>query len=523
MKKSLLINVVVILAIIIFVNMLSVTMFKRLDFSKGKLYSLSDTSKETVKAIDDRIVIKAYFSENLPPQYADARRYTEDLLAEYQVYSKGKLRFEFIDPASAEDLKAEATKNMIHPVQMQINENDKMEIREIYMGLAFLYQGKSETIPLVQKTQGLEYDITLKLKNLVSDEQKKVAVFKPESIQRDMFGRPKDNYGTLNALINENYTMEDVDLESPIDSSIRTMLVTGINDSLTTNQLYNLDQFIMNGGSVAFYQDRVKASVQTQQAEEINSNIFDFLAGYGIKVHSNVVADAECGQVNISRRQGFFTTQTPVKYPFIPILTNFNMENSIVKNIDVMTLIFASELDTTYVAEGINFQPLIYTSKHSKRIGAPRFDIAINSYMNKDLNVMLNEGPACVAGVYSGSFKSNFAGNSNFPNGKNESVGSHIIYVADTDILLDNAGAGTKTNMEFALNSLDYISGDASLIDLRSRGTEYKPLKADITAKQRKMIKWTNILLPSFILMLVGLVVSRVYANKKKMLEAMYE
>ncbi|OPX26068.1 MAG: hypothetical protein B1H06_06220 [Candidatus Cloacimonas sp. 4484_143] len=52
-------------------------------------------------------------SKNLPGEFADTRRTVQDKLSEYQAYSHGKLRYEFIDPADEEDLKAEAQKNQI--------------------------------------------------------------------------------------------------------------------------------------------------------------------------------------------------------------------------------------------------------------------------------------------------------------------------------------------------------------------------------------------------------------------------
>ncbi len=523
MKKSLWINIVIVTVIIVIINLISVSLFHRFDLSKNKMYSLSDTSKETIENLNDRLVVKAYFSENLPPEYADARRYTKDLLAEYAAYSKGQLKFEFLDPGTEEELKKEAQKNMINPVQMQINENDKMEIREVYMGLAFLYQGKSETIPLVQKTQGLEYDITLAIKKLISEKQKKIAVFKPEEVTQDIFGRQKDNYATFNSIVSESYAVENTDLFTPLADDVDGLIVTGIKDSLTVDQLYNLDQFIMKGGSVAFFQDRVRASIQTQQAEAISSNLFDLLSSYGVNIKSNLVGDANCGQVNLSRRQGMFTMQTPVKYPFIPIISKFNSDADLVGNIEVMSLVFASELDSNNVPEGITFTPLMYTSENTKRVNAPRFDIGVNSYMNQDLTQMLKEEPATLAGIYSGTFQSGFANDPNFPDNVNESAPTQIIYLADSDILLDDAGAANKTNMEFVLNTLDTIVGDASLIQLRSRGTEYKPLKTDISNQKKKLIKWMNILLPSLLLIIYGLFSFRLYNNKKKMLERIYE
>ncbi len=165
----------------------------------------------------------------------------------------------------------------------------------------------------------------------------------------------------------------------------------------------------------------------------------------------------------------------------------------------------------------------MYTSENSKRVTAPRFDIGVNSYMNKDLTSMLNEEAATLAGIYQGSFKSFFANQTDIPDNINESQPTQIIYLADSEILLDDAGAGNKTNMEFVINTLDTIVGDASLIQLRSRGTEYKPLKADISSQKKKVIKWTNILLPSILLILYGLLSFKLYNNKKRMLEKIYE
>lgn len=56
---------------------------------------------------------------------------------------------------------------------MRVVENDKFEVREVYMGLVFHYMDKTETIPVVQNTQGVEYDITSTLKKISSIGMKK--------------------------------------------------------------------------------------------------------------------------------------------------------------------------------------------------------------------------------------------------------------------------------------------------------------------------------------------------------------
>ncbi|MCK4694823.1 MAG: hypothetical protein KAT74_03630, partial [Candidatus Cloacimonetes bacterium] len=61
-NKTVFINIIIFIAILIFLNLVSISVFTRIDLSKGHIYSLSKSSKLTAKNIEDRLVIKAYFS-----------------------------------------------------------------------------------------------------------------------------------------------------------------------------------------------------------------------------------------------------------------------------------------------------------------------------------------------------------------------------------------------------------------------------------------------------------------------------
>ena len=43
-------------------------------------------------------------------------------------------------------------------------ENDKVEVKRVYMGLVFMYEDARELNPVIQTTTGLEYDITTNIK-----------------------------------------------------------------------------------------------------------------------------------------------------------------------------------------------------------------------------------------------------------------------------------------------------------------------------------------------------------------------
>ena len=61
---------------------------------------------------------KAYFSENLPHQLANTRRFVQDKLEDYAAYSNGNIHFEFI--GDDEKIKEEAQKSGIQPLQVQV-------------------------------------------------------------------------------------------------------------------------------------------------------------------------------------------------------------------------------------------------------------------------------------------------------------------------------------------------------------------------------------------------------------------
>src|SRR6266571_8737770 len=90
---------VLILGVIILVNVIALHFFKRLDLTQEKIFTLSDASKNLVKSLDDKFLVKAYFTSDLPPEYANNRRYLKDQIAECRAYAGGNFQYEFIDPS----------------------------------------------------------------------------------------------------------------------------------------------------------------------------------------------------------------------------------------------------------------------------------------------------------------------------------------------------------------------------------------------------------------------------------------
>ena len=528
-KNSSLTNVLFFIIIIAIVNLISLNLFFRLDFSDGKIYSLSDASKNTIQYLSGRLIVKAYFSEDLPPQLADVKRYTKDILTEYKIASKGKIRFEFVSMSDEAKFKEDAQKNQIPPVNVSVQENDRMEVREVYLGLAFIYQDKRASIPMVKKTRGLEYEITKTIKQMSMIKLPQIAIYNPEPPQNmnpqlmRLFGKPPSEYAEIITLLRNSYEVQEVDLNEGINEfeEVTALIIPGIRDSLSENQLWTLDQLIMQNTKTIFLADMVNADLQKQQATPNESNVIDLLRHYGIKMKHNLIIDESCGQINIQEKRGIFSVQTPMSYPLFPVINKMNKNNPIVEKLENIQMIFASEIDTMNLASGINFTPLLYSSDQSGTI-AGRFDIGINQFKNKNYYNLLTDGNKVLAGIYEGTFSSYF---SNSERSKNEttyrpkSSNSKIILVSDGDFIKSSAAGRVPGNQNFIMNAVDYLSNNADLISLRSRAVENRPLNlkkiTDISGlnaeqaesklnKRRRFVKWINILSPAILLILFG-------------------
>ena len=180
LKKSVLGPGLVLFIMLFLLNAISKNWFFRWDLTDNNMYSLSASSESVVDQIDDLLTMKIYFSDDLPGEYANNRRYLQDLLEEFEAISDGNIRFEFFRPEDDQNIEQEAQKAGIMPVQMQVVENDKMEVKRVLMGMVILYEDKKEVLPVIQTTTGLEYEITTKIKKLVETNKPTVGVAQVE-------------------------------------------------------------------------------------------------------------------------------------------------------------------------------------------------------------------------------------------------------------------------------------------------------------------------------------------------------
>jgi len=454
------------IGIIIVVNFLSYQLFFRWDLTQNKVYSISKVSKNTVGELDDIVNVKAYFSENLPGQLFSLRQEVEDILDEYQNYSNGKIKIEYIDPNDDEETQRELYMIGIPQLTFETYEKDKRELVNGYMGIAISYGDNTEVIPAVkQNTSDLEYQLTTAIKKVISDEIATIGILSSNgsaSLENDL----SVAYGELTGL----YDVLPVDLsgeETQVPRQIKTLIIPAPKEKFSEIQIEALKNFVNQGGSVLALVDGVSIG-EGLSATKNDLDFNNFLNEYGITLNTDLVGDLRSGTASFS--QGFFTFSSA--YSFWPKVTKdgFNQDYNAVANLENVVLPWASSIsvDENKLSED-KVTVLANTTNKAWRV-EDNFNVAPNSANNpqgarQEYNLAIS---AKVNDV------------------------SSIIVVGDGDFVNNNFVQGNPDNLTFFQNLVDSLSLDDDLINIRSKIVSSRPIK-ELTDSQRAMYRYLNV------------------------------
>ncbi|MBI4429362.1 MAG: Gldg family protein [Ignavibacteriales bacterium] len=507
-KTQALIRVALILGILVVLNFISVRLFSRLDLTEGGVYTLSDASRALVGSLDDRVTVKAFFTEDLPAPYNGYRRSVLDILNEYKAYAKGNLAFEFINP-QGEKGEQNAREQGIAPAQVNVFKEDKLEVARAYFGLVFLFEDRKEVIPAVQNLSSLEYDISSTLKKLTTVTKKRIGYTTghQETAMTDL--------RQVNQMVSEQYNLVPVDLSSssPVPSDISALLIIAPQTKFSDSSKYAIDQYVMGGGKVAFFINKMNANLQQRFAQPLDVGLDDLLENFGVRVNGDLVRDAQCANIQVVQQQGPFQFASQIRFPYMPISSEFDKSNAMVKDLEGITFFFVSSLDTSLASiKGVKASVLARSSKQSGRQAGFMMIDPTHRYTAAEFG----ESGIPMAALVEGSFKTLFEGKQPAPN-LTQSPSTRIIVVGDGDFMKDELRS--RDNFAFFANIVDYLADDAGLITIRSKNVAQPPLE-QISDGTRQLLKYANLILPPLLVAGYGVFRWRRRVTLKKSLEA---
>ena len=501
-RKSIVTYIFLIIGVIILINLLADRFFFRLDFTADKRYTLSDATKTILKSLKETVTVTAYFSEELPADFAQLRRDFKEELIEYSNRSKGKVMFEFINPNKDEATEQKAMQEGINPVLINVREKDQVKQQKAYLGAVVHYGDKKEVIPFIQPGSAMEYSLSTSIKKMTVDNKPKIGLLQGHGEATP--GSMMEVMQSLSVL----YDVESVNLKDSSAASLmkyKTLVIVNPKDTIPDNNLMKLDAYLSTGKNIYIAMNRVDGNFKTSQGTLVTTGLEKWLEGKGLRVNPNFIVDQNCGSVTVNQQEGAMTIQSNLRFPYLPLITKFASMPA-TKGLTSVMLQFASSIDFFSVKKDITYTSLANTSERSGTENPPVYFNIRRNWQQQDFPL----SNLSVCGLLSGKI----AGEAT----------SKLIVVSDGDFPINGEGQQARQippdNLNFIVNAIEWLSDDTGLIDLRAKEVHSRPLDQMDDGK-KVLLKYLNFLLP--ILLIIGFGISRWQYRRNLRLKRMNE
>ena len=569
LKKNQIITFAITLAIIVVVNIIGSFIYTRFDLTSEKRYTLSDTSKEILRNLDDYVYFRIYLEGEFPAGFKKLRKETKEMLDEFRAYSKF-IDYDFINPSESND-PAERTETYkilyqsgLNPTELAIQSKDGAQQIVIWPGALVSYKnkempldlldtqvGKSSEAALNNSVQNLEYKFITAIKDLSQLKKANVAFIEGhgelnENEVYDITQSLSKKYNVSRVAINEQITSlnrrtETQDSSILINSNYDAIIIAKPTKPFSEKDKFIIDQYIMRGGKVLWLVDPVFATMDSLQSSEstmgntLNLNLDDMFFKYGVRLNKNLLLDYNSAAIAL--RTGQMGGQAQIEYfrwYYFPLL-NAASNNNIVKNINPIKADFASSIEPVISDSDVQKIPLLKTSDYTKISPAPVF-ISLSMLRQAPDQRMFSQKGQNVAYLLKGQFESLYANRMTSAIMESEEIGfrtssepTAMIVVADGDITrnqfhipkgyplplgFDQYTQMTYGNKDFIENAVSYLVDGEGLIGIRSR--ELKIRLLDMNKINSNILLWqiVNVVLPSAIVVVFGFILAIIRKRK---------
>lgn len=508
-------QLVLVIGIVVSLNLLGNRHFKRLDLTGDRVHSLSTPAKNLMKRLERPLTVKVFFTSDLEAPYNNHERLFVEKLEEFQAWSGGRMSIEVIDPAEqvvelvdgeekTRTREEEALRLGVMPHQYQYRDRTRSELRQVYMGAAFLYGEQQQILPVIVQLNGLEYDIARAIKRLIDPTPKRIGY----STGNGEVELATDTRGPIQALrsqmVADNKELVPVDLEGKADqfTDLDALLVIGPTSPISRLGAFRLDQYLMGGGAIAYLLSNYQPNTETAEVQRVYHGLDEQLGAYGLRLNGDLVLDRQSNsKMPLPVRRGSTVQMVPVNTPAIPIVGELSEESPIVRGIPKLTMPFVSSigLPEQEVPER-EYRVLAQSSQEATSSQAVR---RIDPYTLRERGPGESLGTSAVLVDARGVFASAFA-NSEAPDpGEGEPEEIVVRESAPARLVVAGTSHFMANNVAAMMNLVDWMVADASLVDIRSKSVQVASIEP-MEAGEVQFWKLFNLLGPVVFLLSVG-------------------
>lgn len=515
-----------------------------------------------------RVNIKIYLEGNLPAEVKHFRDAIEDKLKEFKLYAGNRIEYQFIDPHDGTDNEKEALFQTLFaegkgilPMDVLYEKDGASNKMLLWPGAIIEYDGSTaNTIQFLPGSRSAEPyripDIVGMIPNainnleymLVSSLRRATAVSRKRIAFLGGHGELEfKETQRIRAMISPYFSITDVELNDSIHAldNVDGLVIARPRSKFSNKDLYIIDQFVMRGGRLMCFLDKLKLNEDSLNVNgkantvRYELGLDNMLFDYGLKLVDNYVLDTECAYKIAPYAEGgriqwfYHVLGSPSSHP-------------ISRNLEPISLPYTSVVEFVNNKPNIAMTPILTSSTNSFTQTAPQVNLLMtrnygeNPQLAADPNNPMNQ--RCLAGLAEGTFESYFKNRivgdfANNPDSKylpkSKKEGKVILvgngrFIANKYDSIPNKRGGFRYrpkqmndlqmnedmlrlrmshffgNQEFFQNMTDYMMGDNSVLDIRSRQIDMHRMDKDKVSQDATFYKIINLLLPIGIILLLA-------------------
>jgi len=361
------------------------------------------------------------------------------------------------------------------------------------------------------------------------------------------------------ALISPYYQIKDIALNDSIAAlkDVDGLIIADPQTPFSQKDLYLIDQFVMRGGKLLCFMNTLSLNEDTLNTTGMthttrkNLLLDRLLFDYGIKIKENYVLDANCAPKIVPFAETAFLPW------FYHMLATPSL-HPMTRNVDPISLKYANEIEFVQVPKA-QLTPILTSSSNAIPSGLqPLINLALP--LNYGKNPKLVENPEddinklCVAGLSEGFYQSHFknrivaefaeskdanyleeseqetkilvVGNGTFIRNSYDSIldpkkiNSYLYRPIGINELKVDAELAQRRipiifgNQELFQNMVDYMMGDNSVLDIRSRQIDIKEIDKEKIKSSSLFYKSMNMLVPLLLILALALIMNWIRQKK---------
>jgi ABC-2 type transport system permease protein len=555
------------------------TAIQKLNNKISALLNLSGKIKVTLFFSSSLKKIAPYLGLNDLP---DIPQKVQEIVRRLDSKNYGKFEYQYLDPSTDISLSEKVKKYNILNLSWPAIDKANIPAGQGTVGLVMEHGEKGITIPLVHVVKipifGTQYSMTEfdelgevidgNLASLI-DIHEDIGILQGNGtlgISGIPAGpTPDDIQGqaeNIRTLIEQNYTIKNVNLENRIPGSIKCLVIPGPTQEFSDYELFQIDQFLMQGKNIALFLDAYNEVNQPSNQGmfgqnpgpeyiPVNTGLEKLLAHYGVHVKKSYVMDKNCYEQQLPQQFGGGLQ----RLYFAPMIKNEFINNNLkfMKNIKGLIALKISPLalDNNRISENrLNAHKLFASSEQSWEMTG---QINLNPMFIRPPDSDEDMKSMPLAYLIEGEFPSYFAGKSipeKILKSEEENSQEHdpkekplqelseikdkgtlitkgkpgkIFIMASSAMLTDSIiGKEGRSPVEiFMMNLFDLMNNREDIAAMRGKKQSFNPL-SDTGHGVKTFVKSFNIAGLPLLVVCFGLLVWSLRSSRKKRIQTMF-